>query len=761
MKRLHRMLPLLLLCAFLLPLFSFAGCELLADSPAEACVQFLEHIRAGEYAQAYEMLHSSVRYDAEHAERDWAAAKAKREQEIQEKLAAGEPVDELRNAELVINRSRSNISRDEFIKSYTDRFELLDITGFSYAITSSVEGEVICVYDYTLRYDSTLISDDALELRMSVRREGNRWTIEWTPALVFPDMEWGDTIRKGTSAAWRGEILSDGILYAQTVNAVGVLAFPAQIEDIAQFARQVSALTELSIDKIIQQIENTKGDFTLLKRFYPDEFSESLESQLALIKGVSITKSNAGTLRNYPQGDMLAHIIGYVGPATEEDLTELTGDPKGNSQYNGDSYVGKTGLERVYEKQLRGKDGSFIFISNAEGLNKRTLYIDPAQNGLDLQLTLDAALQEHTDQLLRYSLYGDHTAGAVIVMNPATGKIEAMAAYPSYDLNLFARGMSELEWTTLSEKENKPMFNRLTQGRYPPGSIFKPFTAAAALESGAITPETVFPEGRGETIVATTDSKNKDKLHWLPSDNGEFGPWVGAKISRVTLSHRHSPLNMRNGMMDSDNIYFAYAALKTGIDYFTQFTDQLGLNAAVPFDVSVNPAQMKNAKKSNGEENEWHAMLLAESAFGQGEVLVTPLQAASLFSCLANNGTIMRPYMVEGLYRVQSIAYVQEEVHTPEAWKTNVLSASSVATIEPMLEAVIKEGTGSALHMDNIAGKTGTAQIGDDRTREISWFVGYRLRTDSPRLVLVMLETPANNPAFTSSRFEIARALLK
>lgn len=754
MRLSRRALPLLMVCAFLLSVLFFNGCDQYADTPADACMRFLEYIRAGEYEQAYGMLHSSVRYDAGRAERDLAAAKTRREKEIEEALAKGEPVEELRNAELVASRSISNISKEEFIKSYTDRFELLGITGFSYALTSNVEGGAICVYDYTLRYESDLLSDDPLEFRMAVRREENRWTIEWEPALVFPEMEWGDTIRKGTSVARRGEILADGILYAETVDAIGVLGFPADIQDLSQFARQVSALTELSIDKIIKQIENTKGDFTLLKQFYPDEFNESLETQLTLIDGITITKSSAGTLRNYPQGDMLAHIIGYVGSATEDDLIELTGSPKGNAQYTLDSRVGKTGLERVYEKQLRGKDGSFIFISNSEGLNKQTLSIDPAQNGLDLQLTLDAKLQEHTDKLLRYSLYGDHTAGAVIVMNPVTGKIEAMASYPSYDLNLFARGMSQLEWTTLSEKENKPMFNRLTQGRYPPGSIFKPFTAAAALESGAMTTETVFPLNRGETI--------EEDLHWLPSDKGEFGPWVGAKISRVKLNHRHSPpLNMRNGMIDSDNIYFAYAALRTGIDYFDQFTHQLGLNETIPFNVPVSAAQMKNKLDKNGEPNKWRPMLLAESAFGQGEILTTPLQAASLFSCLANGGTIMQPYMVEGLYRVEGIAYVQEEAHTPVAWKTSVLSASSIATIEPMLEAVITEGTGSALHMNNIAGKTGTAQIGDDRTREISWFVGYRLRTDSPRLVLVMLETPANNSAFTISRFEIAKALLQ
>jgi penicillin-binding protein len=163
----------------------------------------------------------------------------------------------------------------------------------------------------------------------------------------------------------------------------------------------------------------------------------------------------------------------------------LTGSETGDDIYSTDSRVGKTGLEREYEKELRGTDGRMVYISGADGLNKETLYEEPAQNGLDIQLSLDPDLQSRTEVLLKYSLFGDDTAGAVVVLDPVTGRVEAMASYPSYDLNQFTRGISEADWQALTAQENKPMFNRLTQGRYPPGSIFKPFTASVALESGA------------------------------------------------------------------------------------------------------------------------------------------------------------------------------------------------------------------------------------------------------------------------------------
>ncbi len=707
---------LVLIC--LVALLPVTGCQ--AATAADACGTFLEHIRLGEYALAYDMLHSSVRYD-----------EARKQQDILDGRA----------------QSETRISKEQFTEQYTNRFELLAITDFTYTLTRSVEGDVVCVYDYTLQYQSDLLEDEELSFRMSVLRENGLWTIEWSPALLFPEMDWGDTIRVGTTQAKRGEILADGVVYAQTVTAISVLAYPAKLGDKEQFARQAGILLEMPTETILKRINAAKGDFIILKQYYPDQFTESLEAQFLLLPGISIDKSNFGTLRTYPQGDMLAHVIGYVGHATEEDLEALTGSKKGNELYNTDSLVGKAGLERVYEPQLRGMGGSFIYISAADGLNKHTLYRVPAKDGLDVQLTLDPVLQDRADKLLKYSLYGEHTAGAVVVLDPTTGYILAMSSYPSYDLNEFARGISQASYNALLNQANKPLFNRLTQGRYPPGSIFKPFTAAAALESGAMTTETVFPAGHGERI---------EDDRWLPSDSGEFGPWGASSITRVELRNRHSPLNMHNGIIDSDNIYFAYAALRTGIDNFVAFGEKLGMNESIPFETPVSPAQLKTKDSAA-----WRPMLLAESAFGQGEVLMTPLQAASMFSAFANGGSIMRPSVVKGLYRVEGIGYVCEEANEPALWKEKVVAQSSVDTIVPMLEDVIAMGTGHELRLPNVAGKTGTAQIGNDRSREIVWFVGFRLRTDDPRLVLVMLEIPANDRSLALSRFEITRALLK
>ena len=708
------------LCLFLLVILlltAVSACK--APAAVDARDQFLQLINAGEFEAAYGMLHSSVRYDADREAKDKAEDKT-------------QPV--------------NRISKEQFIARYKAIFEELDITGLSYTPVSEVEGEAICVYDYRLHYESSLIGEEEMQFRMSVRRENGVWTVEWTPALLFPEMVFGDTIRVGKTAAQRGEILADGVAYAQTVKAVSVIAVPTKIEDQGQFVRQTAMLLNMSIEAVEKKLKNVYGDFAILKQLYPDELTQSLEEQLLLIPGVSIDKSNFGTLRYYPKKSTLAHIIGYVGAASAEDLKTLTGSEKGNDVYNLDSRIGKSGLESIYEKQLRGVDGYYVYISASDGLNKKTLYEQKAENGLDVQLTLNPELQERAEVLLKYSLFGEDTAGAVVVLNPRTGKIEAMASYPSFDLNLFARGIPEAEWQKLSTQKNAPLFNRLTRGLYPPGSIFKPYTAAVALESGAMSPDSAFPMNK-ETI-------EEDK--WLPSDRGEFGPWGYAAITRVHLDHRHSPpLNMHSGMIDSDNIYFSYAALKTGVDAFVRFMENAGYAESVPFDTAVLPAQLKN------EKSEWSPMLLAESSFGQGEVLVTPLQAACLFSAFANDGSIETPYLVDGVYRTEGAEYVAVTRHENSVWKANVVKKSTVDTLTPMLEDVIESGTGYWLRLDNIAGKTGTAQIGNDRRKEINWFVGYRLRTNEDRLVLVMLEVPANAKAFSMTKFDIARELLK
>jgi cell division protein FtsI/penicillin-binding protein 2 len=546
----------------------------------------------------------------------------------------------------------------------------------------------------------------------------------------------------------RGEILTlDGGLLAATVEPVTVTVTPSKLQDVNMSIIKIADLLEMPTSEVQKKVDSAYNDLALIKQFYPEELSGFIKEQLLLIPGVSISRgSSFGTLRQYPNSSLMAHTLGYLGLANEPDLEYIKSNwPDSAYKYNTDSLVGKLGLERMYEDKLCGTDGKMIYISTAEQYNRRTLYTEPAQDGLDLILTVDYDLQQRVEELLSLVLYGDNTSGAVIVMDPNTGAVKAMASYPSYDLNAFLGGISEEGYNALLNQKNKPLFNRATQGLYPPGSSFKPFTAALVLDKGLIDPDWVF------------DGKIVDD-YWTPEN---YGTWVGQPIKRAAMNNRTEPLNMFNAVLNSDNIYFANAALKAGADEFSNYAQRIGLGEAIPFDIVVAKSQLMN------EGTRMTLEMLADSGYGQGEMLITPLQMAATFSAFANGGNIPVPYLIESMNRQEATDYSAVYTAEPAVWKSGVVTKAAIARIEPMLKGVVDpelNGTGSRLKVTSctVAGKTGTAQVGNDKSREISWFIGYRtgVPQEAARLVLVALEVPATSE-YSTLKFDIARQLLK
>ncbi len=589
---------------------------------------------------------------------------------------------------------------------------------------------------------------------MNLRGENSAWWVDWEPALLFPAMEWGDTVRVGSLAASRGEILADNSVLAQNIPLLSVYVVPSKAGEAAPLAARLSPLLDESEEALLKAINKAANDFAIVTQMYPDEMDAVTREQLLSIPGVGIDTRNFGAKRYYPEGSLLAHTIGYTRLADEASLEYIAGKwPDLADLYTTDSTVGMLGLERMYEGELRGTDGLTVFIADAQGATRATLYTEPAQNGADLDLTINYELQKRVESVLDLTLYGEDMAGAVVVLNPLTGAVEAIASYPTYNLNSFARGISSEEYSELLAMANKPLNNRATQGLYPPGSSFKPFTAALALQEGSMSAD-------DRDVLAVQIEEDK----WTPS---EFGTWTWASITRAHMNHRTEPLNMHNAMINSDNIYFAYTALKTGRDAFLAFAERLGMTTSIPFDLAVAPPQVYNVDEAAGLEA-FNLMLLADSGYGQGEMLVTPLQLASMFCLFANGGNIVTPYLVDGLYRTVDGDYTCVKKAEPTYWRENVVSSQIVDTIGVMLEHVVSKdynGTGHNLKVTSctVRGKTGTAEVGADKSREISWFVGYRAgehTQSAPRLVLVMLEVPAGDK-YSQLKLDIARELLK
>jgi cell division protein FtsI/penicillin-binding protein 2 len=608
------------------------------------------------------------------------------------------------------------------------------------------------------------------------------------PSHIFPDMAWGDTFDRATLAAERGDIVSHGAVVATNVRLVTVYALLSEIapknvltDEIMQenagmseqdaekeadrlysdaeylntrfsaefdaAAAEIAAVLDLDAAELRTKFGKNTNEFITVYQAMPDEVTVEQQEQLNAVNGVHVDTEHYGSKRYYPYGSLLAHTLGYISFATWEEIqTYNEGRDPNDGLYTTDSKVGKSGIEKLYERELRGKDGYYFFIRGTDGAVKKVIYRKDKVDGSDVMLTIDFKLQQRTEELLDLVLFGTDTAGAVVVMNPKTGEVNAIASNPSYDLNRFIKGMSGDEYKALEDQENEPLRNRAARELYPPGSTFKAFTAAAALDTGTVNENYVF-------------TGYIDNDYWKPTGYGEW-PWP--RIKRTRVYHRTEPMNMTNCMLHSDNIYFADVALKIGQEKFiAYFNEKLGMDKSLPYELGAARSQLYS--RGSVMDNK----MLADSGYGQGQVLVTPLQLAAMFSAFANNGDMPTPRITDGLYITDGVEYKCIRKSEYSVWMEDAISTNAINKIVPMLQGVVdpnKNGTGRSLRVTNVdvAAKTGSAEIGKDKTRMYSWFAGFRLNVaqEDERVVIVMLDVP-DSGAYSSLKFQIARELLK
>ncbi|MCK5128871.1 MAG: penicillin-binding protein 2, partial [Clostridiales bacterium] len=474
---------------------------------------------------------------------------------------------------------------------------------------------------------------------------------------------------------------------------------------------------------------STSSNYVILKAFPKDKgpTKEEINTMLS-IAGIGIDDDYMTKIRYYPNGSIMAHTLGYVGfmDTKEAAQSENLALPK-------DTMIGKSGLEKKYEMELRAQPSYKLTINDKYGHEKQIIVYKKGQNGKDLRLNIDLDTQIKAELLLMENLTSQ-MHGSVIVLDPYTGSIDAIASFPTFDPNLFAFSMSQQEWDYINDPIKAPLYNRALSGLYPPGSTFKPFTAAIAIETNSVSNNFVFKE------------KIEDDI-WIPSDK----EWVYQGIKRYARTP--GELNLSNAITFSDNIFFAYEALQIGRTTFYDFCKRFGMNEAIPFDLTIPSATISNT------ENISDIKLLADSGYGQGELLITPLQMASLFGAFANSGDVMQPRLINSIKVVSDNQYNLVEAFEPIIWKDNIIDSYSISTLTPMLRRVITHGTGKSVYLSgvNIHGKTGTAEIGNDESREIAWFIGFVKGID-PKLVCVTLEVPAQQG---DVRFIIAQELFR
>ncbi|MGI6175972.1 MAG: penicillin-binding transpeptidase domain-containing protein [Christensenellales bacterium] len=628
--------------------------------------------------------------------------------------------------------AQAKIGLSDFVNRYTSIMEGLAVTGISYVTASSDLAKEAGVLFYTLTYQTDLAGELTYEYEIHLK-DGK---VDWTPALIFPQMDWGDTVVAAAIEPKRGEIFdANSQLLAANTAFLCVYAQPSRIESLQQLADALAPLLAMQAEEILALLESAEAkrdDFIVLK-VYEDaqDLSAETTEQLTAMDGVGIDYQHYVVARTYPYADICAHTTGYVGMLSAEEYEQVK-----DEGYRVDSYIGKAGLEKQYEEALTGTTGFEVFIRTQDGQKKESLYRQDAQNGQDLHLTLDIELQQRAyDALEEYLTQGQ--SGVVVVLDYKTGAIKAQANYPSFDPNAFVEGVSTDYWNELmDESSNYPMFNRALESLLPPGSILKPVTAAAGLDAGTITE--YYNTFNGLNIV--NDS-------WFP----DYPGWHYPAVNRAQVPAHE--MNLKDCLMWSDNIYFSKLALEMGEDALLSYFDRVGIGESVPYDLPVKTSQVAN------EGTEFNIKYLSDSSYGQGELLLTPLQLACVSSAFANGGDIMAPYLIESIHQEQDKDYIATRTTEPSVWKEAAVSAEACRILAPIMESVIAEGTGWRLGISiedvRIGGKTGTAKGGDDK--ELGWFVAYWIDEEEPRLVAVLVEGEYEQ---TSKKLEIARALL-
>ncbi|MEH7074324.1 penicillin-binding transpeptidase domain-containing protein [Neobacillus drentensis] len=589
------------------------------------------------------------------------------------------------------NDAKKKITKEEFTSRYDKIYKDLQISDLKIDFKKPKEDKQAdkekAHYSFTAKMNSiagVIQFTQVANLKKEERADKKNWYLDWNTGFIFPKLQEGDKLGIETTTPKRGEILDRneiGLAVNGQVYEVGVVA--GKVTD--QVLEPLASLLQMSPEQIKKAISASwvKPElFVPLKRVSMDD--EERIVQLIALEPVQTRKVEA---RIYPYSKAAAHLIGYVGPITADELEDLK-----DKGYTSNDMIGKRGLEQVYDEQLKGKPGVRITINKKDG-DKEVLAEKPVEDGKTVKLTIDVDVQTAIyDQLGK-------EAGTGAAMNPVTGETLALVSTPSFDPNQAMLGFSAAQWKALQEDKKQPLSTRFKM-TFAPGSVMKAITAGVALSNGAITPE---------QAVAISGKK------WQKDTS-----WGGYYVTRVHAGAE--PVNLEKAFVFSDNIYFAQAALKTGKAAFTDGLKKFGFEEELAFPFPLEKSTIGSLDRD---------IVLADSGYGQGQIQMSIVHLLSAYTPFMNNGNMIKPILLA-------------EEQQGQVWKEAVVSAEHAGVIAADLRKVVADAAGTAHAADMkgypLAGKTGTAEMkqkqGETGT-ENGWFIGYN--TESPSLMVAML----------------------
>ena len=485
--------------------------------------------------------------------------------------------------------------------------------------------------------------------------------------------------------------------------SVSLLPLTAPISD--DVIARLSDLLKVPTDDIKTKIAGHSGFNPIrIKTDVTPDIVSIIEEQKSQYPGVVIEVT---PIRDYILKQEGAHTFGYVSEINDTELEKMK-----DEGYKSGDIIGKFGIEKIYDKELRGENGGQQVEVDVSGKPVQILGRKEPVPGDDLELTIDIKLQQAAEKAVDEQLtqIGAHAAAAV-VMNPQTGEILAMVSRPAFDPNLFAHGISSKDWNQLNNNPYHPMDNKTITGEYPPGSTFKIVTGTAALTEGVVTPdEQIFDSGH----------------HWIIPKGNADGEALGW-------------LNFRSALAHSDNVYFYEMGNRLGIDRLEKYARMFGLGAKTGIDLPYEASGLvanRRYKEKNFDDGEWYLSETFDAAIGQGFNLVTPLQAAMVMGEIAADGKRYKPHVVNRIIAPDGSVVKDFQ---PELLSQLDVPEEDIKLVQDGLHDVTKYGTAASSFRGftvDIAGKTGTAE--NSQGRDHGWFVAYG-PFDNPNVVVAVI----------------------
>ncbi|EMG29358.1 penicillin-binding protein [Listeria fleischmannii 1991] len=575
-------------------------------------------------------------------------------------------------------------TKKEMEEKYETIFNGLGVKNIKVSNLNVTPGENSHSYQltYDLNMQTSLGKLKTQNYKSTISKEDDAWKVDWLPALIFPGMVKDDKVRLLTDEAKRGDIVDRNQKKLATIgnfNEAGII--PEKLGEGDEKTKNIMVISQKldvpaeDINHALEQKWVQADSFVPIKTILTGDLKES--------PGLTYAQKE---LRTYPLNQATAHLIGYVGEVSAEDIEK-------NPKLNVGDIIGKTGLERYFDKKLRGKNGGEIKIINDRTKEESSLQKVAKKDGETVQLTIDAAVQKKAFDSL------GSEAGAVTMINPQNGDLLALVSTPSYDANQMAAGISASDYKKYSEDKRTPFLARYAT-RYAPGSTFKTITAGIGLDLGVTKPDKI---------------RHIDGLKWQKDSS-----WGNYFVTRV---HDKPTVNMTDALVYSDNIYFTQEGLEIGKDRLTAGLKKFDFNQEFNLPFSMEPAQISN----NGLNTD---ILLADTSYGQGELLMSPVQQAVAYTAIANGGKMVYPKLAAG----------EKQLAAKQAIKTE-----SANLVKDALVKTVSDPAGTAHKLASnhrIAAKTGTAELkqkqGEDGLE--NGFL-YAFDADNPNyLMLGMIE---------------------